>query len=73
MVGTTELRLMGDEKLKKGDIEGGVAAPRPEKRGSVIRADLGWRRYLGVVYTMLSTNAFSLSSTILKKYSHISP
>jgi len=30
-------------------------------------------RYLGLVYTLLSTNSFSLNSSILKKYRHIHP
>ncbi|CAL8085232.1 unnamed protein product [Orchesella dallaii] len=34
---------------------------------------LGWKRYLGLVYTLLSTNMFSLSSNILKLVSHIHP
>lgn len=65
------------EKVQKDNVD--IALPlegitikdseteEPEKEG------LGWRRYLGVVYTLLSTNAFSLYTTILKKYSHIHP
>jgi hypothetical protein len=30
-------------------------------------------RYIGLIYTLLSTNCFSLSSTVLKKHSHIHP
>lgn len=32
---------------------------------------LGWKRYLGVIYTLLSTNMFSLSSNLLKLLGHV--
>lgn len=70
MVGAADLRLTGDDE-KNGDVEVGSGAQK--KRGSVGRTAHGWKRYLGVLYTMLSTNSFSLSSTVLKKYSHIHP
>ncbi|ODM95118.1 Solute carrier family 35 member G1 [Orchesella cincta] len=34
---------------------------------------LGWKRYLGLIYTLISTNMFSLSSNILKLMGHVHP
>lgn len=34
---------------------------------------VGWRRYLGVFYTLLAVNMLSLTNTIMKKYSHVHP
>lgn len=43
------------------------------KMSSVSNKALGWKRYLGLVYTLLSTNMFSLSSNLLKLLGHVNP
>ncbi|CAL8085259.1 unnamed protein product [Orchesella dallaii] len=43
------------------------------RKSHISDKSLGWKRYLGVFYTLLSTSMLSLSSNILKLMGHIHP
>ncbi|CAL8085244.1 unnamed protein product [Orchesella dallaii] len=60
------------------DTEAEKSPPKSEdneirRKSYISDKSLGWKRYLGVLYTLLSTSMLSLSSNILKLMGHIHP
>lgn len=55
----------------KKDLSGSIGANR--RFSTISNKALGWKRYLGLIFTLLSTNMFSLSSNVLKLMGHINP